>query len=182
MYRLGLLLVTAAVTLTACGGASNAATPGPIVVLTTAAPSAAPLPPVPVGTAAKVSTEWSVRVAGVDLNADAAVTGAAGENNAPPKHGDHYVTVSLAGVKLSAGSGGLFQDTDFSLVGAATHVLYEPAQAVPPHYLGHSPEVVKGGKASGEMVFEVAKTDATGSLVLMAQNVDGSPAREFKIQ
>jgi len=124
-----------------------------------------------VGTAHNISRNWSVAVLASDSNANAEVANANMFNDSP-KAGYQYVSVLFRTQKLSSGEGNAFWDVRYRLYGRGSHRLYESADSA---YLRNAIEdadsVLKGGRTTASIVFEVAKSDIrAGGMQLVVED------------
>jgi hypothetical protein len=122
-------------------------------------------------TAHHVSKNWVVKVLSSDHNADSEVADA-NEFNDTPNAGYQYVSVAFRTTKISKGEGNPFWDLEYRLYGHATHRLYESAMGA---YLTNAIEdadsVLKGGRTTSTIVFEVKKSDIrAGAMRLVVQD------------
>jgi hypothetical protein len=124
--------------------------------------------PLPLGIYHHLDKAWALKTVASSYNADAVIENA-NQFNDKPKHGYHYVTVTIRGAVLSGSNRNLDDDETFKLLGRHTHVLYSEAAEVAPHDLTEQNSANKGGHEQGEVVFEVKNSDINAKKMLLWQ-------------
>jgi hypothetical protein len=129
----------------------------------------------------KIDKHWGVKTVSANYHADKAVADA-NQFNDKPKSGREYVLVKVAGKCLSGSNQSLDTSEEFKLLGHHTHTLYSESGAVARDDLIEADSVNKGGHQSGNIVFEVKKSDVSRHLLLYVDSPSDfeGHARYFK--
>ena len=120
--------------------------------------------PVPLGTAAKVG-DWEITVTACELDATETVMDA-NEFNDAPADGHQYALVTVKATYTGDESGTFWVDMSGKFLGSGGNT-FDSGMAVAGDDIIDSSEAFPGASVSGDLVFDVETTQATGGLLML---------------